>query len=306
MKVCYLVLAYNNFIDTVETLECIRNQEGFPAEIQILVVDNNSKDEFSVPLKNWCENNTIKYIYRNINDGYAGGNNFGWELIKDKYKYIFVVNNDIVINNSKVTLEICKILDSDETIGIAGPVIYFGNNEKLASVRGLRDLYFSHLFEHKFNIYNKYEDCDSVIGCFLGINPKCIGTMELFDDSFFMYGEELNLGLRTWKNGYRVVHLTDDEYSVYHKGGANPYGKATKWKFYLSMRNSVLCVRQLSRNRFFYLLILLFSSLRTFFNFSYPFRYRRFSMKGFFSGLRLLRKNKEEILLDAKNMIEKI
>ena len=60
MKICYLVLVYNNVIDTLETLEGILNQD-YP-DIEVLVVDNNSSLENSTPVKIFSENHNITYI----------------------------------------------------------------------------------------------------------------------------------------------------------------------------------------------------------------------------------------------------
>ncbi|WP_027727322.1 glycosyltransferase family 2 protein [Treponema sp. C6A8] len=301
-SICYLVLAFNNYDDTVETINSIKKQRNYNADIDILVVDNNSIPKFAKPLCKFCEKNCIQYIYRNINDGYAGGNNFGWNLIKDKYKYIFVVNNDIIINNVDLSIKLVSILENDNKIGIAGPVVYYGNNERLTD-KGIRRIFFNYFYEIKLIKTQDYEECDSVIGCFLALNPKNISS-PLFDDSFFMYGEELNLGLRTWKEGYKVIHLTDDEYSIYHKGGCNPFGNGSIWKFYLSIRNSILCSRQLNKNRGIYIFLIFVSVLRTYFKFNYLRNQRRAALKGFISGIKLLNKDKNSISFDAQEALQ--
>ena len=301
-SVCYLVLASNDFDDTVETINSITNQRNYEIDIDILVIDNNSVSKFSTPLCEFCKNNSIQYVYRDVNDGYAGGNNYGWNIIKDKYKYVFVVNNDIIINHVDLTIKLISILENDNKIGIAGPIVYYGNNERLTE-KGIRRIFFKYFYEFKWKQSQDYEECDSVIGCFLALNPKNISS-PLFDDSFFMYGEELNLGLRTWKEGYKVIHLTKEEYSIYHKGGCDPFEKGSLWKFYLSIRNSVLCSNQLTKNRWIYLLLIFLSVVRTLFKFNYPKEQRIAALKGFMSGLRLLNKDKESITLNAEEALK--
>lgn len=308
MTICYLVLVHNNIDDTLETLDGIRKQRY--AFIDIMIVDNKSDIVNADLLREYAKLHHLTYIYRNINDGYAGGNNYGWNLLKDKYDYVFVVNNDIVFNDREITSKIMHIFEEDQNIAIIGPTILYDDNKKI-DVTKLHKLFFYKLYtNHLYNKSENFTERPAVIGCFLAIRVKAIKASELFDNSFFMYGEELDLCLRVWNSGWKVVHMDDEISTIYHKGGASPFNERRTpcWKFYLCMRNSVLCARNFTAWYAFLFIILHFAAIFRIVLFSkYERRCRFSSLKGFFRGLYFIIFNKSSsiILADARRVLKK-
>lgn len=297
MKICYLVLVYNNVIDTLETLEGILNQD-YP-DIEVLVVDNNSSLENSTPVKIFSENHNITYIYRNENDGYAGGNNFGWNMVYDKFKYVFVVNNDIIFNDNGLTRKIVEVFENNEQIACVGPQVLFGNNQ-VVDDSPINKFYYKHFFKYTLQKNNFYYEVPSIIGCFLAIRTEAIGNQGLFDTSFFMYSEELDFCLRIWNLGYRIAHLTDVTASIYHKGGNNPFDNGKPWKFYLSMRNAILCAKNFSGIRkSVWILLYSISCIKSFFTGHFSLQKKLCLFKGLFTGIRLLNQKASSEIIHA-------
>lgn len=257
MKICYLVLVYNNITDTIETLESILSQE---MKVDILVIDNNSKDSCKEVVQDFClKHENIKYIYRDINDGYAGGNNYGWTFLRKDYDYVFVVNNDIIINDKKLTKKLIDLFFLDESISIAGPRVLVGNNEDFPEAK-INKLFFYKLQQKKYLNTEKYQEKHSILGCFLAIKTTAVQEDYLFDESLFMYGEELDLCLRMWKAGKKVVCIKDESCSIYHKGGYSSYTRGKPWIYYLSIRNAVLSSRNINYPlKIVYLILYVFS-----------------------------------------------
>lgn len=305
MKICYLVLVYNNIKDTIETLESIRKQTL--KEIDILVVDNNSNEEAVTAVKNYSVVNNIEYIHRSVNDGYAGGNNYGFKLLKDKYDYIFVVNNYIILNDKYLTQKLLQLLDSDEKIAIAGPRVLVENNEDIPE-SSLNNFFFYRLQHGKYKSYNNYKEKHAIIGCFLAVKTKCIEDDFLFDDSLFMYGEELDLCLRVQQKGYKVVQIVEKSCSIYHKGGYSSYSRGKPWVYYLSIRNALLSARRISLLlRFLYIGLYFFSFKKIYFKLKNREVYKNALRKGFYKGLKFLLTNAkyERIKNDSEIALQK-
>lgn len=72
----------------------------------------------------YCNDNRIDVIINSSNEGFAKGNNVGYNFIRDKYKpeFIIVMNNDIIIKQTDFLEKICAIYESTK-FDILGPDI---------------------------------------------------------------------------------------------------------------------------------------------------------------------------------------
>lgn len=261
-KGCYIVLTYNNTSDTIETLNGILGQ-SIAKQMDIIVVDNASDETYKNIVKVYCDKHAVTYIYRNRNDGYAGGNNYAWNKFKDDYDYMFIVNNDIVFESDKISETMMNILDKHPEIGILGPAVKTGQEEMAADSLIYKLFFGKRIFGKRYRYTKEFHERYAVAGCFLAVNLKAVEADYLFNRSFFMYAEELELCLRIWKSGFRAAQLNDSSLCVYHKGGKDPFEKGGTWKFYLASRNLVLCAKELEyADKRMFLLCLFLSVLK--------------------------------------------
>ena len=102
-KIAIILLNYNNHKDTLECVESIKKKCG--VEYEIIIVDNNSKEES----KEILLENKYKYKYNLIfncqNSGFASGNNVGIKYaLEKKYEYILLLNNDTLICKDSIEI----------------------------------------------------------------------------------------------------------------------------------------------------------------------------------------------------------
>lgn len=98
MNTCFVVLNYNNYLDTIECIESIIKCDLH--NIKIVVVDNNSTNNSAdIILKHFEGNSDVVVLKSTINLGYSKGNNMGYTYCKSNYdvKYIIVLNNDTLV-----------------------------------------------------------------------------------------------------------------------------------------------------------------------------------------------------------------
>ncbi len=189
---------------------------------KIIIVDNGSTDgtvewveEYrtkSESLYN-CTNFQMEII-RNINTGFAHGNNFG--IKQSSGKYILLLNPDTKVqpDTFKIMLDFmesrpdvgitgCKIVKPDGTLDLAcrrrfpNPA----NSFKTLFLKDRRNYNYIGVDE------NQSMEVDSVVGAFLLIRRSVIEKIGLLDESFFMYGEDLDWCWRCKETGLKVWYF---------------------------------------------------------------------------------------------------
>lgn len=225
MKNAFLILNYNG---EYHLKYCIPNVLSYiDINTDVFVVDNNSTDSSLEYLKNFKE---IKLISSNVNLGYAGGNNIGLnKILKLNYKYVFIANNDILINEYLIPDSI-KYLDSNPQIGCLGFEVY-GEFSKVD-----KDIYF----EARDN-YSQFKSKTTlnVPGMLLLIPCNVLKHVGLFDEIMFMYGEEDDLEFRILECGYTIEKCN---IPIWH------YSEGTTSK-HIPLKSSYLSYRNLLRNK---------------------------------------------------------
>jgi GT2 family glycosyltransferase len=178
-------------------------------EFEILVVDNGSKDGTSDYLSRYFPNVIVEQL--SLNFGFAGGNNRGIErAFASGASAVALLNNDTRVNRdwlkgfrkgfaSHPAVGICggKILDWEGRIVEFDGMVFHPNNasggyvdEPVLSRSGRDD---------------EMRDIAYACGGAMSITRECYEAIDGFDESFFCYNEDVDLGLRAWIQGFRVL-----------------------------------------------------------------------------------------------------
>ena len=115
-------LAYDMTINCVNSLlDTFKNNK-----IKIVIVDNFSPNKSGERLHRYYKDNTDVDVILNLeNQGFAKGNNVGYNFLKEigYFKYMVVLNNDIIISDNNFYNKIVRI-DSEYNFSVLGPDIY--------------------------------------------------------------------------------------------------------------------------------------------------------------------------------------
>lgn len=138
----YVILHYQN-IDV--TKKCVDSLVKITNKEPIIIVDNYSPNNSGITLKKIYSNfNRIKVIINNKNEGFAKGNNYGFNYLRENYDvdYIVVMNNDIIIDNENFSKIIEKFM-VDNNIDVCGPdmVTIKGNHQNPLALVSNTSLY---------------------------------------------------------------------------------------------------------------------------------------------------------------------
>lgn len=210
-------------------LETVLASEG-DFSFLVVVVDNASTDGSADMV---CgEFPTVRVIRSETNGGYSYANNLGLRALgyrgagnvdADAPRYALLLNPDTEVPPDAL-YQMTKFMDSHPEIGIAGPKLVLGDGSlDLACRRSFPtpvvSLYrfsgLSKLFPHspRFGRYNmtfvdpdQELEVDSVVGAYMQVRREAIEGAGLLDETFFMYGEDLDWAYRIKKAGWKVFY----------------------------------------------------------------------------------------------------
>lgn len=249
-KVSIIVLNWNNYEDTKECLESLK--EITYSNYEIIIVDNGSKDGSTQRLQKEFPEHT--YIYNKQNLGFAGGNNVGIKYaVKKNADHILILNNDVIVERSFLEPLVEDI--KSEEVGIVGPAIYFYNKpEKLYSA-GRKINYWKGTTAELIPFW-KVREVDSIAGCCTLIKKGVIKKIGYFYEPYFLNLEETEYCLRAKKAGLQV--LCEPRSKIWHRIRST-IDKIPATQYYYFYRNKLLFTKRNAPSYVKYLFYFYFS-----------------------------------------------
>jgi len=247
LKVSFVVLNWNKWHETVECLESIFISD-YPT-FEVIVVDNGSTNDSVKELRSRFK--SIIVIETGDNLGFAGGCNVGIECaLKNNSDYIFLLNNDAIIEKGALT-DMINLANSDTKIGIVSPKIYFFNNS-LSMPKiwyGGANLNLK-LGRTSMAGYKKFEtgqfDATRVVnfvsGCAMLVRSEVIRNVGMFDIEFFNIFEDADFCTRVSTKGYKLVYYPSAV--VHHKESASFGTLYSPFSVYFQVRNRLLFIKK--------------------------------------------------------------
>ncbi len=218
--------------------ECLSSllRQTWP-EREIILVINGSTDG-SVEMARERFGDSVRVIELPENVGYTGGNNAGVRAARGKY--LAFLNDDTrtdpgwleemveaVERRPDCGLAACKILSyrEPEVIDNVGHLIY-----RDGTFRGRGRL------ERDRGQYDREEEVLSPSGCAFLVRKAALEDAGLFDEDFFIYGDDADLSLRIRLAGWKAVYVPG---SVVHHKYSSTAGAYSPLKAFLVERNRI-------------------------------------------------------------------
>ena len=168
-----------------------------PKEIPIIVVENSKDNELKNLLEKKYQN--VNVIIPETNTGNGGGANLGLKQANSKY----VLYLDVDVELDRTTLDkLYFYANKLRDFSILGP-----------SIDGLTYKKNDYL---KQNVYEKVHSMNFITGCALFFNMKAINEIGFFDEKIFLYYEENDLYLRSFKKNFKIYLI--EEAKLKHHG----------------------------------------------------------------------------------------
>lgn len=203
MLTASLVLYHSSPSEVNTLLDCVLNS---PVD-KLYIVDNSRNDSFRVLEK---RSDKIRYIH-NENTGYGSAHNIAIrEAVSLGARYHIVVNPDIRFDEGVIET-LVAYADSDDRIGWVMPKVIYPNGELQYLCKPLptpADLVFRRFapagwfkkskarFELRDFDYDRPLNVPFLSGCFMFLRVSALQEVGLFDERFFMYGEDIDISRR--------------------------------------------------------------------------------------------------------------
>jgi GT2 family glycosyltransferase len=206
---------------------------------EIIVIDNASRDNTYHSVSPQFPN--VKFIYNNINNGFAYANNQGIAIAEGKY--LLLLNPDTLIVNNAIDTMVdflesnenagacgCKVLNDDGSLqpsffGFPTLIKEVGHLFRIDRMRWLYGILKSSKLLSKIARTNlavlhaadSVMEVDYLLGACLMIKASVIDRVGPLDDKIFMYIEDTEICYRIRANGYGVYYVPQGE--IVHFGG---------------------------------------------------------------------------------------
>ncbi len=229
-----IIVSYNTSKLTISCIKSILQDSDLKngnIPFEIIIIDNNSKDDSVAKIENLNLNN-LHLIKNSNNPGFGFANNQGFKIAKGQY--LLLLNSDTLITNSSISQCLTwlsshpdcacvspQLLNTDGSIQETGG--YFPNFINILAWRThLDDLpFFNKIikpfhphgpnFYTKDDFYTKDQVLDWLTGAFILTRKSILNKVKGFDETFFMYAEEVDLQ-------YRIKQAFPSLYNQYLSG----------------------------------------------------------------------------------------
>ncbi len=209
-------------------------------------------------MENIPEEITSKYplvlIQAGENRGFSAGNNIGirYALAKDDFEYIWLLNNDTVIEKDTL-INLINCVENrrkvSEKYGLFGTLLlYYDKPDTIQALGGKFNRFFAtgkHRYANsKLENINKrdVQKFDYIVGASMLLSKDIVEEVGLLDEDYFIYYEEIDYATRAKKKGYKM-HLCLDSV-VYHKEGATTSKNKSEFSDFFALRNRALFTKK--------------------------------------------------------------
>jgi N-acetylglucosaminyl-diphospho-decaprenol L-rhamnosyltransferase len=252
LDLAIIIVSYNTRRLLGECLTSVYRSQGDFA-YEVWVVDNASTDGSAYMVA--AEFPQAHLIRSELNGGWPYANNLGLTAISAPQgqapRYVLLLNPDTLLPSSALANMLAFMAEHPE-VGAAGPRLVRANGElDLACRRSFptpmssfyRIYGLSRLFPHspRFARYNlnylepdQTVEVDSVAGSFMMVRGEAIEQVGMLDESFFMYGDDLDWAYRMKAAGWKVYYNADVTV-LHYKGEASKASRRAHREFYRAM-----------------------------------------------------------------------
>ncbi|MBQ7985580.1 MAG: glycosyltransferase [Bacteroidales bacterium] len=247
MKLSIVIVNYNveHFLEHC-LLSVRKALQGIDAEV--FVVDNNSVDGSVPMLKSKFKD--VKLIENKENVGFAKANNQAIRMAQGEY--VLLLNPDTVVEEDTF-LKCIEFMDAHPSAGGLGvkmidgqgkilreskrgfptPWVCFCKMSGLTSLLPKSRMYCGYYMGHL--PYDQTNEVDILAGAFMLMRKQALDKVGLLDESFFMYGEDIDLSYRITQGGYKNYYFADTSI-IHYKGESTKKGSLNYvYTFYNAM-----------------------------------------------------------------------
>ncbi len=252
-----VIVNYNTCHLLRDCLASIYRSQGV-FQFNVVVVDNASTDDSVAMVQ--AEFPQAKLIASPVNGGFAYANNLGLRHIgcsddglvtPAAPRYVLLLNPDTLLPPSAL-FDMVAFMDQRPDVGATGPKLVrpdgsldmacrraFPTPEvSLYRMAGLSKLFPRSRLFGRYNMTfadpDELIEVDSVVGAFMMVRREAVVQVGLLDETYFMYGEDLDWAYRLKAHGWKIYY--NPAVVVTHvKRAASRFSPKARLEFYRAM-----------------------------------------------------------------------
>lgn len=218
-KISFVVLTYNSQDYIEKLLKSIFNLLKDDIErrrAEVIVVDNDSNDRTLVIVREFAN---VKVIKNKENLGFSKGINIG--ALHSGGEFVIFINPDGELREGNLGKLVGAFEENKKIAVVGGKIVGKKKEEKsVGKFLNLPELFLVSVgLDELFGVRSspsEIKEVDFVSGGFMIVRKDIFKKLSGFDESFFMYVEDMEFCYRVRKEGYKV--LFDPRISIYHHG----------------------------------------------------------------------------------------
>jgi N-acetylglucosaminyl-diphospho-decaprenol L-rhamnosyltransferase len=233
-EIAVVTVTYNSSSEIGPFLDSIRRDD---AALLVVVADNDSAD--AAVTREISSLASARFLATGGNRGYGAAVNAAVAALPASVAYVLISNPDVIIGGGAIE-RLSAHLREHPDVGSVGPRVTNPDGSIYPSARNvpsLRDGIGHALFGHVWprNPWTARYRAEYAIGerdvgwlsgsCVM-VRREVFTRIDGFDEAYFMYFEDVDLGYRIAKSGWRNVYLPTA--SVVHTGGHSTAGESAR------------------------------------------------------------------------------
>ena len=237
--VSIIVVDWNGIIDTRACIASIYFHCK-ALEWELIIIDNNDNpldlcSIVSIP------DHRISIVHNKCNVGFAAACNQGFEVASNDSGYLLFLNNDTLLISDFIS-DCLEYMETNPNVGATSPCIDYFDPVG-------RPWFHGAMLNERHGLAVHVNDVPPVLarevpwltGCSLIVRKHVFELAGKFDDSLFMYCEDVDLSIKIRKLGYELVLLP--QIGLLHKVSASAKRRALKSLFFDVRNKFIMCKR---------------------------------------------------------------
>lgn len=184
-------------------------------------------------------------IQNEKNYGFGKANNIGFEyaLRTSNPSYFLLLNNDTVVDQGFLE-HLVTFMEKNPDVGICNPIQFKYDHRETVLFAGGSLRLLSFKSEYRFNAagmqhpaFKRPFETTFASGAAMLLRKDALESAGFFDESIFLYSDDVDLSLRFWIRGWRV--MVNPASVIYHKNQASSKKKPRHWIEYHQTRGRI-------------------------------------------------------------------
>jgi GT2 family glycosyltransferase len=244
-KVTVIILHFEN---AGLLTECLKSfQDVTYPNYEIMIVRNGDRSDLTLPAMQEIVDRVVTTIDLPKNVGYARANNHGiQQAISTGADRLLLMNDDTSVSPDFLHI-LVEFSEKFPDIGMLGPAIYYFDEPSNIWFAGARfDTQTCSVASREFNKNHRQKDygpieSDYITGCALMVKKEVVEKIGHLNESFFLYWEDVDWGLRATKAGFKNVVVPTAQ--IWHKISVSTGGPNSPLKTYHKTRSHLIMAK---------------------------------------------------------------